>query len=87
MLFKNIKNKLLTLLESAYFHIKPIFLFLWRALIIGLVFLMYFSIGFFVGSESYKSRTIYYASELEKITLVYGGPTIFRFNEVYDSLG
>jgi len=37
--------------------------------------------GVMAGTKKCEARTIYFGSEMEKVTIVYGGPTIFRFNE------
>ncbi|MBT4761934.1 MAG: hypothetical protein HOO06_09580 [Bdellovibrionaceae bacterium] len=62
-------------------YLKPFVLLFCRLVTIGLTVLIYFLIGFFFGAKTCHARTIYYGSEVETITVAYGGPTIFRFNE------
>ena len=38
-------------------------------------------LGYLLGIKECEGKTIYYGSETETITLIYGGPTIFRFND------
>ena len=52
-----------------------------RILMYGIIFLLHFFVGFHFGTQSCEARTIHYGSEIEKVTLIYGGPTIFRFDE------
>lgn len=49
--------------------------------IVGLFALFFYIIGTIVGADRCYARTIYYGSEVETVTVAYGGPTIFRFNE------
>lgn len=75
------KDKIVTCLKDALLYLKPFVSAFLRLLIVGLAILIYFLIGFFFGSHTCQARTIYYGSEIETVTLSYGGPTIFRFNE------
>lgn len=75
------KDKVCDLLEEVVLYLKPFVALFCRLVTIGLVVLVYFLIGFFFGTNTCHARTVYYGSETETVTIAYGGPTIFRFNE------
>ena len=68
-------NKNKTYLNKTLSRLNP-----WKS-IMGIGGCLCLFIGFFFGSYNCHAKTIYYGSEVETVTLSYGGPTIFRFNE------
>ena len=57
---------------------------LFKALAVFVAHVVLFLVGLFLGSIFCKkcdAREIYYGTETEPITVVYGGPTLFRFTE------
>ena len=75
------KDKVCDLLKEVVLYLKPFVALFCRLVTIGLVVFVYFLIGFFFGTDTCRARIVYYGSETENLTIAYGGPTIFRFNE------
>ena len=67
------KNK--AYLNKILSHLKPL------TSTLGMGALFCFFIEFVFHTPNCHAKTIYYGSEVEAVTLSYGGPTIFRFNE------
>ena len=74
-------NKMKVFLKKIISNLIPTFSILLRIMVVISFILAYILIGFFFGTQSCEAKTIYYGSEAETVTLSYGGPTIFRFNE------
>ncbi|MBK25402.1 MAG: hypothetical protein CME70_15515 [Halobacteriovorax sp.] len=75
------KDKFYTLLKEVGSFLKPFAVLLCKLITVGFAVLIYFLIGYFFGTNTCYARTVYYGSEVETVTISYGGPTIFRFNE------
>ena len=76
-----VKNKILNSLKVTSPRIKYWLWLYWVYFIVITFLLTLFFLGFLLGTAICQARTIYYGSEVEKVTLTYGGPTIFRFDE------
>lgn len=74
-------NKIKVFLKKIMSHLIPTFSTLLRVMVVISFILAYILIGFFFGTQKCEAKTIYYGSETEAVTLSYGGPTIFRFND------
>ncbi len=74
-------NKFKSIIMNIALTIYPFISLFFKLMILGLVMLFFFMAGVMAGTKKCEARTIYFGSEMEKVTIVYGGPTIFRFNE------
>lgn len=68
-------------IRSALNTLKSFASLIYRILIVIISHIVLIYIGFNLGINTCRAKTIYYGSETEAVTISYGGETIFRFNE------
>ena len=81
MSYHTTKKKIISYSKSILLQVGPFLLSLLRVLTSLFITLSIFAFGFFIGSMNCEGKTVYYGTEAERVTLVYGGPTIIRFDE------